>query len=113
MFYVVSSRNNKSVAVVCYGWENRDFYAKWLHDDDPSMIDELRGPVLNLSSPQSKLAPAILEMIEEVVLPDQTYVERVKHHYTMLREKIDGKRLSRKEAIKRRKRRALARSRKK
>ena len=91
MFYVVSSRRRDLEAVVAYGWESRVFYAKWLHDDDPRMIDELEGPVLNLGSPQSELAPAVLEMIEQIILPDRAYMERVKRHYAMVRKRIDRK----------------------
>lgn len=60
MFCVVSSRTKDVEAVVAYGWESRDFYVKWMGDDDPHVIDDLQGPVLNLASPQSKHAPAIL-----------------------------------------------------
>jgi len=91
MFYVVSSTKKDVEAVVAYGWESRRFYAKWLGDDDPVAINELQGPILNLGSPQSELAPAILDMIEKVVLHDQTYVDRVKRHYAMFREQVDNK----------------------
>lgn len=90
-FYVVSSSRRDVEAVVAYGWENPEFYARWMGDDDPEIIKELQGPVLNLASPQSDLAPAILEMIENVVLRDELYVERLKAHYRMFREKIDNK----------------------
>ena len=55
MFCVVSSHTKDVEAVVAYGWESRDFYAKWMHDDDPDVIDELQGPILNLASPNSQL----------------------------------------------------------
>lgn len=110
MLYVVSSRTGGAVAIVCYGWENRDFYAKWLHDDDPMLIQDLMGPALNVGSPQSELAPAILKMIRDIVLPDQSYVERVKRHYVSFRKKVDGKRLARGKAVKRRKRSGRARN---
>lgn len=92
MFYIVSSRTNGVEAMVAYGWESRDFYVKWMGDDDPHVIDDLQGPVLNLGSPQSKHAPAILELIETVVLQDEAYIERVKRHYALFRERIDGNR---------------------
>jgi len=91
-FYVVSSSRRKDVeAVIAYGWESREFYARWLHDDDPAMIRELQGPVLNPGSQQSELAPAILDAVEGLVLRDQLYIERLKVHYRMFREKIDRK----------------------
>lgn len=91
-FYVVSSLTEKpvSLAVIAYGWESSEFYEKWLHEDDPHMIKNLQGPVLNLSSPQSEFANGILELFCKVLLTDSAYIERVKRHYRMFRKKIDS-----------------------
>ena len=80
-FYVISSLKEDvedAEAVVAYGWEDAEFYARWMKGDNPDVIQQLQGPILNMSSPQSDLAPAILEMIEDVVLQDSAYVERIK-----------------------------------
>jgi len=90
-FGVMSCERNSPDAVITYGWESLDFYAEWVHDDDPHMIATLKGPSLNLMSPQSKHAPALLDLLRNVLLRDNAYVERVKRHYKMFREKIDGK----------------------
>ena len=89
--YVISSLRDDVEAVIAYGWESAAFYARWLGDDDPRALDELRGPVLNLGSPQSRLAPAILELVKNVVLQDHAYVERLKTHYRLFRDGIDGR----------------------
>ncbi len=86
-FCVVSPRNNDPLAVIAYGWESRDYYAKWFGRDDPDVITELMGPALNLASPQSSLAPALLELFRKILLPDTAYIDRIKRHYTMFREK--------------------------
>jgi len=91
LFSVVSSLQQDIKAVIAWGWEERNFYAKWMGDNDPNVIDGLKGPALNLASPQSNLAPALLVLFREVLLQDIAYVERVKRHYTMFREKIEGK----------------------
>ncbi len=44
---------------------------------------------LNLSSPQSKFAQAILEKIEFVLKTDKEYVIRLIEHYGMFRADID------------------------
>ena len=111
MFCVVTSRTKDVEAVVAYGWESRDFYVKWMGDDDPNVIDELQGPVLNLASPQSKQAPAILELIETVALQDDAYIERIKRHYSLFREKVDGRRPLAKKATKPREKKPRARRR--
>ena len=94
-FYVVSSLRQDVEAVVAWGWETSDFYARWLKDDDPKMLAALKGPILNRGSPQTSLAPAILDLCRNVLLRDEAYVERVKRHYEMFREKIDAKAMQR------------------
>lgn len=88
-FYVISSARKDIEAVVSYGWETSDFYARWMHDDDPDVIEQLKGPVLNLGSPQSARAPAILNLVCNVLLQDGAYIERVKRHYKMFRDEVD------------------------
>ena len=88
-FYVVSSFRRDAEAVIAYGWESPEFYAKWMEDDDPETIRDLQGPVLNMGSPQSRLAPAILTLVRDVVLRDARYIERIKAHYRMFRDRID------------------------
>ncbi len=88
-FNVVSRKREEIVAVIAYGWEDRDFYARWFGDDDPQIIEELMGPVLNLTSRQSELAPALLEAVRKI-LQDRKYVARLKRHYRMFRQTVDG-----------------------
>ncbi len=85
---ILSEKQEKILAVIAYGWENKKFYAKWVGDNDPQTIKELQGPILNLASPQSRFAPKILELVNRVVLKDKKYIERLKNHYMMFREKI-------------------------
>jgi hypothetical protein len=59
----------------------------WFGKDDPNIIRDLMGPVLNLGSPQSELAPVFLEKIK-YVLQDERYVARIKRHYRMFRETV-------------------------
>jgi hypothetical protein len=90
-FYVVSPPSKKPLAVVAYGWESREFYAKWMRSDDNKMIKNLQGPILNPGSPQSDLASVILEMVDDIILKDKAYIERIKTHYRMFRDKVDKK----------------------
>jgi uncharacterized protein YecA (UPF0149 family) len=39
---------------------------------------------------QSELAPTLLNMVKEVVLNDQRYIERLKEHYRLFKAAIDG-----------------------
>ena len=88
---VTASFRKGPEAVVAYGWEDEAFYARWMKDDDPLVLKTLKGPTLNLGSPASELALAILDLIEDVVLKDEAYIERLKRHYRMFRDVVDGK----------------------
>ncbi|MGD9973531.1 MAG: hypothetical protein AB7S77_10750 [Desulfatirhabdiaceae bacterium] len=87
---VMSSLDQKPKAVIAWGWETKKFYAKWMGSNQID-IDMLKGPSLNLASPQSEIAPGLLKLFKQVLLPDQDYIERIKRHYHIFREKIDGK----------------------
>jgi hypothetical protein len=105
MLSVFVTESKSIEAVIAYGWESHDFYARWFHDDDPEMIRELQGPVLNLGSPQSPRASAILDLVRNVALQDKQYIERLKDHYRVFREVVDGKSGPRKRSKGRKKRR--------
>jgi hypothetical protein len=81
-------RRDETVAVIAYGWESREFYARWFGDDDPKILRELQGPTLNLASHQSELAPVLLKKVE-LVLQDERYIARIKRHYKMFRAAVD------------------------
>jgi hypothetical protein len=81
----------KSMAFIAYGWESAEFYSKWLRRNDPTQIRELQGPILNLGSPQSKLAPDFLNLVRDTVLNNPLYLARLKRHYQMFKEKVDPK----------------------
>ncbi|MCP4691425.1 MAG: hypothetical protein GY859_25500 [Desulfobacterales bacterium] len=90
-FSVTSSVDDEIKAVIAWGWEDRDFYCKWMGDDDPNVIEALMGPELNLSSPQSNLGTALLDLFQRTLLSDNVYIERVKRHYAMFRKAVDSK----------------------
>jgi hypothetical protein len=82
-------KRQKSMAYIAYGWESKEFYRRWLMMDNSVVIREMQGPVLNGGSPQSKYAPAFLKLLKDVVLSDPAYIERLKRHYRMFKEKVD------------------------
>ncbi|WP_373499614.1 hypothetical protein [Desulfococcus sp.] len=90
-FCIVSSLRQDIQAVIAWGWEDIKFYAKWMGESDPRIINDLKGPALNLASPQSDLAPALLNLLRKMLLMDTTYTERVKRHYAMFRKTVGKK----------------------
>lgn len=93
-FYVISPDHKGPLAVVAYGWEPLAFYAKWIRYGDKAMSADLKGPSLSRLSPQSALAPAILDLTENVLLKDKLYIERLKRHYRMFRDRIEKRKPS-------------------
>ena len=85
--YIVSEKRNATVAVIGFGWEDRKFYEKWLGYRDKKDTDEMIGPSLNTMSPQSELASVLLKHVRSV-LQDKQYVERIKRHYRMFKDKV-------------------------
>lgn len=90
---IISEKTGKTLAVIAYGWEDEKYYSKWMGDNEPEIIKELKGPTLNLSSPQSKLAPILLDRVKSIVLQDKNYIQRLKRHYNIFREVIEKKAL--------------------
>jgi uncharacterized protein YchJ len=88
MLCVFSSLTQKPAAYIAFGWESSEYYATWMNDDDPEILAALKGPELNVGSPQSKHAPAILKLLAETVFNDHYYVQRLQTHYWMFRQKI-------------------------
>lgn len=102
-FSVITSHGNDVKAVIAWGWEDRAFYRKWLGSNDPDMIKDLKGPILNLTSPQSDIAPALLKLFKNVLLEDDAYIERVKRHYDLFRSTVDKGRAKKKKQKRNRK----------
>ncbi len=88
MFEVVSRTLQQVVAIIAWGWEDLAFYTRWYGCNDPFIASELKGPVLNLGSPQSLYAEPLLELTRNILLCDPAYVDRIKRHYAMFRAKI-------------------------
>ncbi len=93
MWMVSSVREKRTVAVVAWGWGSASFYKNWFGQGDPAIVQEIvqemRGPILNMPSSQSSYAPAILDMFTKFILTDKTYIARVKRHYTQFRNKVE------------------------
>lgn len=91
-FMVMASFRTEEQAVVAWGWEDVEFYAKWMKYGDRSEAEMLQGPILNFGSRETDLSDGILDLARDVLLKDADYVERVKRHYRMFRERVDAPR---------------------
>lgn len=90
VIFCVIAKNGMSVqAFIGWGWEDVEFYQRWLHGGSLDEAIEAKGPALNIGSPRTPLGPALVELVRNVLLTDPTYAERIKRHYAMVREKVD------------------------
>ncbi|NLE41269.1 MAG: hypothetical protein GX615_05505 [Lentisphaerae bacterium] len=90
-FSVLKKGRKAPIATISWGWEPLEFYAKWMRGDpDPEDIADCKGPSLNPIAEQSELSFGALELCREVLLKDAVYVERIKGHYRLVRERVDG-----------------------
>ena len=80
------------LATIGFGWEGKAFYRKWMKAPvGDELTDRMSGAQLEPMQRQSDLAPALLRLVRELVLSDPAYVERIKRHYRVFREKVDAR----------------------
>ena len=89
MLMVVSAKSKETLAVINFGWENARFYENWYGSKNKTVIDDLKGPCLNIMAPQSKYAAKILILVSSTVLKDSGYVERIQRHYKLFKDKLN------------------------
>jgi hypothetical protein len=88
MFNIISERERKFVAIINFGWESIKFYEEWLGEKDDIILKEIKGPSLNSASRQSQYAAELLQLVQDVVLKDKSYVDRLKRHYKIFKDKM-------------------------
>jgi hypothetical protein len=88
LLQVISQKKpGRILATIAYGWEAAAFYA----DRSGVSLEEAESftePELDPMNPQSEYSEGLLSLFEEVLMKDRAYLERLKTHYWMFREKI-------------------------
>ncbi len=89
---VVRTGTNGILATIGFGWEDRAFYRKWMKAPvGDEVADRMSGAQLESMQRQSDIAPVLFMLAKELVLSDPAYVERIKRHYRMFRDKVDSR----------------------
>ena len=78
--------NDDIIATIGFGWEDLKFYEKWAQDK--SMAPDLKGPTLEVTGEYTKYSKKILELFKELMIPDKVFIERLKRHYKMFKERL-------------------------
>ncbi|MCC6783384.1 MAG: hypothetical protein IT457_11130 [Planctomycetes bacterium] len=89
VFFVRSVKRNRIEAVIGWGWEDRRFYVRWLGEDEPLLVDRLRGPSLELAASQGEYADLLLSILADG-LSDPGFGELVRAHYAAFRRCIEA-----------------------
>ena len=103
--FVMGKQQGGPLAVIAWGWEELSLYRDWLGGDDDEAARQMQGPELNMGSPETEHSPKLLELATDMLLSDPAHVERIKRHYHMFREDVEGQRRPRRGPPKQRKRR--------
>jgi len=74
-------------ATIGYGWESVEFYQKAFRPKQ--MAEECKGPSLDPLNAQTPYSSALLHLFEGF-LEDEAYVERLKRHYNLFKNAIEG-----------------------
>lgn len=101
--------DDRIVGTFNYGWESRDFYAKWMGHNE--VTDLLVGVTIEPSGPQSPYSHRLLALFESL-LEDPEYASRFPRHYREFKNALRAKphvRSRQNELISRRRNRRFAR----
>lgn len=83
LFQVAEERRPAEIlATLNVGWETVEFYTEWLHGDE-RLAREMVGASLDPLNRQSRHAPALLRLFQELLLPDTVYMARLRRHYEL------------------------------
>jgi hypothetical protein len=90
LFINVMPENSPTIlATIQYGWEGAEFCRAWHRDTaGEHEIRELRKACLAPLQPQSEHALLFLKLFRTFVR-DRNYVERLRRHYTMFKERVE------------------------
>ncbi len=80
--------DSKVWATLNFGWENLEFYERWLGDKEIAF--DCKGPSLDPINTQTKYSPVLLGLFEQL-LTDEKYVERLKLHYELFKRTNQAK----------------------
>ena len=61
------------------------FHTEWIGDE--RFAKDVKGPILELGGVYSEYAERLLELFKTVVLKDEAYIERLKRHNRMFKNK--------------------------
>lgn len=90
---VINPKHTEPLTTISYGWESLKFYEDWMGGKADDVIRNFKGPALTFAK-HSTFANTLLELFTEVIIEDDSYVERLKKHYMLFKNEIKKRTLS-------------------
>lgn len=85
-------KGDEIFATIGYGWENITFYQEWVKDKELGL--EMKGPSLEVAGEQTEYANNILKFFNEVILKYHVFLQRLKKHYKLFKDRINENSIS-------------------
>ena len=82
---IPSDLSQEPLAAINYGWESKEFYREWSHDDDPDILEYHSGAHLDPLHSQSEYAEYLLSLFQEKIDNDPAFVSVLRSHYAQFR----------------------------
>jgi len=94
--FVVIGQDGQEHACISYGWNSKDFYDEAFPDCDHNFP----GPDFAILTPQGPHAKFFLDFFRNVLVKDRAYVERLKRHNVLFKQKAKKRDLTQRSPIK-------------
>jgi hypothetical protein len=88
--FIVMTPDGRTEAIITYGWNDKAFYDEAFSSDDHNFP----GPDFAFLEPQGPHAKYFLNFCKEVLITDDSYVERLKRHYALFKKEAKKRDLS-------------------
>jgi len=74
-------------ATISYGWEKMGFYKEWGGGLPLDVLNDFKGPSLEVMQQQSSYANYFLEIFQNILSTDEEYANRIQRHYAYIKMK--------------------------
>lgn len=75
--------NGKPVATIGYGWEELEYYEKWM--GDKKLAKDVKGPILEIDGFFTEYSDEVFNLFNEIMLKDSVFIARLKKHYELFK----------------------------
>lgn len=86
---VVHEETKQFIVQIAFGWESKEFYAKWFGcDEDYSCLEDMAGWEI-LQAPLGKKSVEMFELLMSHLKNDKDFIAKTKRHYQAFKKIIN------------------------